>query len=278
LVPRIPNSSENSEFSGRSVGQAGEKDFANSILETQKPIKGGLMVEAVLFDFGQTLVDSAQGFRKAEKKAEMEIFEDLGVGSWEEFLSSYRRFRQELHARSNFSRRALWQQVYRHYDRAADPGHLLKMERDYWEMVRSKTRLFPETEAVLERLVTEYRLAMITNTQGQEGWGKHRLSLFPELERFFEVVIVAGEAGVPPKPNPEPFLMCLQRLGIGPHEAVYVGDDWRIDMCGAQAVGIQPVWLQHHSVTRKWPAVETAVPIIISLEQLPAVVRQGQHE
>lgn len=44
------------------------------------------MVRAVLFDFGQTLVDSANGFRRAGKEAEIRIFEDLGMESWSEFL------------------------------------------------------------------------------------------------------------------------------------------------------------------------------------------------
>jgi putative hydrolase of the HAD superfamily len=226
------------------------------------------LIKAVLFDFGQTLVDSAEGFRKAEKEAEVKIFEHLGLESWPEFLSNYRRFRQDFHANSNFSRKAFWQEVYWHYNRSLDPEFLLKAERDYWKTVKSKTRLFSETEAVLEQLASEYRLALITNTQGQEASEEHRLTLFPDLKSFFEVIIVAGEAGVPAKPNRVPFLICLKKLGIGPAEAIYVGDDWRIDICGAKEVGIQPVWLQHHSVSRKWPSVETSVPVITSLEQL----------
>jgi len=31
---------------------------------------------------------------------------------------------------------------------------------------------------------------------------------------------------------------------------------------------MHPVWLQHRLVTRKWPVVETAAPIIDSLEAL----------
>ena len=226
------------------------------------------MIEAILFDFGQTLADSAGGFRAAEKEAEIRIFEDLGVESWPEFLADYRKLREEFHARSVFSRVALWRAVYQHYNRTPDLEFLSQMERDYWEMVKSRTRLFPETEAVLERLASEYRLGVITNTQGMRSSGEHRLAMFPELERFFEVIIVAGEAGVPPKPHPEPFLICLEKLGIAPDEAVYVGDDWRIDICGARGVGIQPVWLQHHSVSRKWPSVETSIPIITNLEEL----------
>jgi HAD superfamily hydrolase (TIGR01549 family) len=135
-------------------------------------------------------------------------------------------------------------------------------------MVKSKTRLYPEAETVLAQLVPRYRLALITNSQGQPTTEKHRLVLFPELTARLETIVVAGEAGVPPKPDPTPFLICLDRLGIVPAEAVYVGDDWRIDICGAREVGIQPIWLQHYSVSRKWPPGEASVPVITSLEQL----------
>jgi putative hydrolase of the HAD superfamily len=104
--------------------------------------------------------------------------------------------------------------------------------------------------------------------QGQKTTETHRLSQYPELEKFFEVIIVAGEGGVPPKPDPEPFRLCLKNLGLTNSEAVYVGDDWRVDICGAKNAGLRPVWLKHHSVHRNWPTVETSVPILTSLKQL----------
>jgi len=226
------------------------------------------MIKAVLFDFGQTLVDSADGFRSAEKEAQRRIFADLGTSSWASFLSIYRRTRKAFHESSNFSRKSIWQEVYRNYDKEPEDELLEKWEKAYWKRIKSETMVFPETRHVLKNLISGYRLALITNTQGQKTSGKHRLSQFPELERFFEVIIVAGESGVPPKPAPEPFLLCLKGLGITSAEAVYVGDDWRIDICGARDVGIQPIWLQHHSVRRSWPVVETSVPIITSLNPL----------
>jgi HAD superfamily hydrolase (TIGR01549 family) len=226
------------------------------------------MIKAILFDLGQTLVDSADGFRSAEKQAQKRIFSDFGYAQWEDFISEYRRLRTTFHDRSDFSRRAIWQALYEHYGQEPDMRLLEKWEDDYWETVMAETTLFPETERVLEGLASEYPVALVTNTQGQKTSGKHRLGQFPELERFFKVIIVAGESRVPPKPAPAPFLLCLERLGIHHSEAVYVGDDWRIDICGARNVGIQPIWIQHQSVHRSWPAVETSVPIITSLDPL----------
>ena len=80
--------------------------------------------------------------------------------------------------------------------------------------------------------------------------------------------VVAGEGGVPTKPNPEPFQQCLKELSVSPSEAVYIGDDWRIDICGARDAGMHVIWLKHHSVKRIWPDVDDPVPVISSLDEL----------
>lgn len=232
-----------------------------------KPV-GAMIIQAILFDFGQTLVDSSNGFRLAEKQAEIKIFAELGLESWAAFLANYRRVRRNYHERSAFSRQAIWQAIYAHYDQQPRPGFLAEAERSYWRTVQSKTTIFPEAIGVLKELSYSYKLAMITNTQGSGSTADHRIARFPELQTFFETTIIAGDGDIPAKPNAEPFLRCTRALGIEPHEAVYVGDDWRIDICGARAAGIHPIWLQHQSVSRKWPEVETSVPVITSLEQL----------
>ncbi len=222
----------------------------------------------IIFDLGQTLIDSAAGFRKTEKLAESKIFQDLGLDSWFEFLSNYRRFRYEYHAMADYSRRSLWQAIYQYHGQEPNEELIAKEENIYWEMIRSATKLFPETISALEEIAHRYRLALITNTQGQENSSGHRIKMFPSLEKLFEVVLIAGENGILAKPDPMPFLKCLEILEIDPQQAIYVGDDWRIDICGAQSVGIQPVWLKHYSLSRKWPVAETKVPIIFSLDQI----------
>jgi FMN phosphatase YigB (HAD superfamily) len=67
--------------------------------------------------------------------------------------------------------------------------------------------------------------------------------------------------------------LCLQELGIDAAEAVYVGDDYRIDICGAREAGLHPVWIKHHLVKRNWPDVDTVVPVISSLDKLLGLER-----
>ncbi|MCX5838108.1 MAG: HAD family hydrolase [Deltaproteobacteria bacterium] len=231
------------------------------------------MIRAIVFDFGQTLVDSADGFRTAEKEAQRKSCAALERSDGEAFLTIYREIRSRFHARSDFSRKRILAAVFRHYGREPDPALLDRWETEYWERIKTMTRVFPEAEAVLTVLRGRYRLALITNAQGQTEAGKHRLGSYPELMRFFEVILVAGEGGVPPKPDPLPFRLCLDQLGIAPEKAVYVGDDWRIDVCGSEAAGMHPVWLRHRSLRRTWPQVETAAPVIDSLERLLDVER-----
>jgi HAD superfamily hydrolase (TIGR01549 family) len=227
------------------------------------------MIRAIVFDFGQTLVDSAEGFRTAEKELQRKAYAELDQVSWMEFLDVYREIRSCFHARSNFSRKEILEALFGRYGQQADPALIEQWETGYWKRIKVMTRVFPETENVLETLQAKgCRLALITNAQGRKAERKHRLGHYPQLERFFEVIIVAGEGKVPAKPDPAPFHLCLERLGIAPYEAVYVGDDWPIDVCGSEAAGMHPVWLQHRLVQRHWPVVETSAPVIDSLEGL----------
>ena len=146
------------------------------------------MIKAVIFDFGQTLVDSADGFRTAEKQAQNNLFAKLGLTIREDFLTIYRRLRKEFHERFDFSRNSLWREVLYYYCVAPETGQLEKWETEYWETVKARTTIFPETEEVLESLSGRYEVALITNTQGQKTTGTHRISLFPELEKFFRVM------------------------------------------------------------------------------------------
>ncbi len=234
------------------------------------------MIKGILFDFGQTLVNSADGFKQAEREAKEWICHDLFPDADEKgrqvFLESYRRIRKSFHERSVFSRPAIWDAVYHHFGCIPDPIRLETEETRYWETVKRFTQPFPEAVEVLTKLAGQYLTALITNTQGQRSAGSHRISLFPELEHFFKAIIVAGESGMPAKPDPAPFKNCLDDLGIEPAEAVYVGDDWRIDIKGAQNAGLHAVWLKHHSVKRNWPDVATTVPVITCLDQLPEAV------
>ena len=230
------------------------------------------MAKAVIFDFGQTLVDSADGFRTAEREAQAKILAALeGVGR-DRFIDVYRRVRTAHHERSRLSRRDIWRAVCEALNRSVDERRLVAWEGEYWTRVNALTRPFPDARSTLEALRANHRLALISNTQGQAGGGAHRLSEYPDLAQAFECIVIAGENGIPAKPDAEPFLRCLRQMKLDPGECFYVGDDYRFDVCGARDAGMRPVWLKHHSVRRNWPdIVDTDVAVITSLDELPGL-------
>jgi putative hydrolase of the HAD superfamily len=57
------------------------------------------------------------------------------------------------------------------------------------------------------------------------------------LARWFDTVVTSAEAGAP-KPDPRPFRLALERLGVDPDRALHVGDRPE-DEAGARAAGLR---------------------------------------
>ncbi|MGH8854278.1 MAG: HAD family hydrolase [Telluria sp.] len=62
------------------------------------------------------------------------------------------------------------------------------------------------------------------------------------LARHFDASVSAPAFGVA-KPDPAIFLEACRQLDVAPQEAVYIGDDLRLDVQGAQRAGLRAVWM-----------------------------------
>ena len=82
------------------------------------------------------------------------------------------------------------------------------------------------------------RTAVISNSNGSIRGVLESLG----LARRLDFVIDSGEVGVE-KPDPRIFQLALARAGLGPAEAVYVGDLYSIDVVGARAAGMDALLL-----------------------------------
>jgi putative hydrolase of the HAD superfamily len=106
-------------------------------------------------------------------------------------------------------------------------------EHNLWCQVRERT------EETLEELARRgYRLGVISNADGRVEALLGGIGLL----RHFEFVIDSGSVGVE-KPDPRIFRMALERMGIAPHDAVYVGDVYEIDVAGARGAGMRAILL-----------------------------------
>jgi putative hydrolase of the HAD superfamily len=73
------------------------------------------------------------------------------------------------------------------------------------------------------------------------------------LARHFEASVAAPGFGVA-KPDPRIFLEACRLLDVAPEETVYVGDDLRLDVYGAQRAGLRAVWMNRTGQANYIPA------------------------
>lgn len=219
---------------------------------------------AVLLDAGGTLITlDYQRVREC-------------LGTDEELLGDEALDLAEARARSwageAMARRLAWRELWNGYfsralSLAGYPSDLIPEALDLlWEANRRQglwRRPVPEAAEVLERLhAAGRRLAVVSNAEGQVEADLERCG----FGRWLETVVDSHLVGVA-KPDPRIFEIALERLGIGPQDAVYVGDVPAFDVEGAQAAGIQPILLDPHGIYSR-----LEVPRIRSLLGLPPLL------
>lgn len=97
--------------------------------------------------------------------------------------------------------------------------------------------------AALDHLRREHELGLVTN--GSPDTQDPKLDALGLRDRFETVVHAGFETAF--KPDPEPFERALDRLGVPAERAVYVGDSLHGDVGGAQAAGLEAVWVSDGS-------------------------------
>jgi pyrophosphatase PpaX len=123
---------------------------------------------------------------------------------------------------------------------ALDPERveeLVHTYREHNEPLHAQLRCCPGMEDVLARLKDEgRRLGLVTAKRRRTV--ELAFGALP-LRRLFDVV-VCGDDTQRHKPDPDPILLALERLGAGPDEAAYVGDS-PFDVAAAKAAGVYAV-------------------------------------
>jgi HAD superfamily hydrolase (TIGR01662 family) len=66
-----------------------------------------------------------------------------------------------------------------------------------------------------------------------------------KLPSWLEIVVTSQDAGAG-KPRPEIFQEALRRAGVQPAEAIYVGDQYNVDIVGADGVGMKGILIDRN--------------------------------
>ena len=227
-----------------------------------------MAIKAVIFDFVQTLGTAAEGYKAAESNSQKKLYEKLKLTDWDRYKDLYRKERKNHFLRSDFSRKNVWLELCAVYKKNPDDEFLNNLEEEYWDIVQKSMKLFPETLAVLSELKKNYLLGMITNSQKDGSTRALDSDEYYKMAEYFDYIIISAEGDIPAKPHPKPFKMMLEKLDVKAEEALFVGDDLRVDIEGSINAGMKAVWLKHYSVKRNWPESGFNVPVIDNLEKL----------
>ena len=124
---------------------------------------------------------------------------------------------------------------------------------------------FADVLPVLPLLQGMLRLGVITN-------GNADLEVIG-LHHHFEYALASARFGRA-KPDPAIFLEACAAMGVAPADAVYVGDDLRLDVQGAQGVGMRAVWMNRGGGDAHLAAGVQPDAICATFDELLAWVRE----
>jgi HAD superfamily hydrolase (TIGR01549 family) len=144
-----------------------------------------------------------------------------------------------------------------------------RMSAAYLAALSKRGDRLPGCRPVLEALrAWGLRLGVVTN--GLDRVQRARLKA-ARLEPFFEVVVTSEGCGFA-KPDPRILEVALTTLAVLPREALYVGDDVRVDGGAALAAGVPFCWMDRggHPAPDRRPRVR-----LTHLRELLAVVDRG---
>ncbi len=240
-------------------------------------------VRAVLFDYGHTLVDFVrteealhaayeQIKSRIEAAAYMEVPELLDLvervarGVDRMVGESYQQRRMEELDLVSLFRETLGGIGFDLPDDVLQ--HVVKLDHSAYS---NSITVEPEVLDTLGKLKEDgYRLGLVSN-----------VTLLPDLMRadlerlgilqHLDASVFSSEVGVR-KPDPRIFQEALQRVGVEPGSAVFVGDRLLDDVSGARSVGMRGI-LTHQFRQEEEPTVQPDA-VIEHISEVPEVVRK----
>jgi putative hydrolase of the HAD superfamily len=192
------------------------------------------------------------------------------VSSWEALSSSFEGDDDEmrqLHKWAPDYRREVWNQALCECG-LCDPLLADRLSVLYPLERRARYKPFPDVIPVLTELRREFALGLVTNGPRDLQWEKTERA---GLKDCFAAIVISREVGVM-KPDPRIFAIALERLGVAPAEAIFVGDTPRTDIVGAHAAGMKAVWLNRERLALP-DGIEPDAEIRELLELRPALER-----
>lgn len=179
------------------------------------------MINTVLFDFDGTLVNT----------------NDVIIASWQHTYMYYLGREESLEKITACFGEPLLLTMEREFPEV-DPRESAEVYRNFQkENADELVKIFPGIEELLESLKTDgFRMGVVTSRTRESA--QRYMDMFG-IGDFFEEMVSCDDTDIH-KPNPEPILLCLKKMGITAEEALMVGDS-PFDIKCANNAGVKSV-------------------------------------
>ncbi len=202
--------------------------------------------DAVLFDFGGTLVEEAgydlhAGNTWVLSRASVlpaHVTLDAVVARAQYIARQVLARREDTQVETPWS--AVARLIYDHFGVEFEDA-ISDLELGFWR-ASVRTRPLPGVRETLNRLASDgIRMGVVSNTMFTARTLRAELDTHG-LANYFEFILTSAEFSIR-KPNPLLFELAATRLGVAPSGIWFVGDRLDADVVGANAVGMTSVML-----------------------------------
>jgi putative hydrolase of the HAD superfamily len=206
------------------------------------------MIKAVFFDLYQTLVR----YQPSQEELEAEALKSFGFDVSPERLRHpvltanehiYQQIaKRPLSQRSREETMALYMEYQRIVLKEAGIGAEEKVVLGLLGMMQQEKMdlvLFDDVLEALDDLKKRgLKLGLISNIERDMSATLEKLGLSARLD----IVVTSQDAGFT-KPQPEIFRFALDKAGVKPDEAAYVGDQYQVDVIDSESAGMKGILL-----------------------------------
>lgn len=208
-------------------------------------MKKDVVIKAVLFDLDDTLVNSNQ----AEFNAICEfkrLYNEFVHIEDNEFAKQWKKiaekeYKKYFRGEISFERQRIerMKELFKCISKNISDEEAKKIFNWYLKSYEKNWRLFDDAEYILNYLKSKYKLAIISNGDGEQ---QRRKIKYTKLEKYFSDIFISSEVGHT-KPGKEIFEIADKTINVAPENCVMIGDKLKVDIEGSLNAGMNAIWI-----------------------------------
>lgn len=200
------------------------------------------MIRAVLFDLDETLIDRSLAIQAFAADQYRRCAAVLAAIAPERFESDF----LEIEDSGRLPKKQVYPRLAERLGLGAGAADALLA--DYTAHYPSYATFRPEARTTIDALkALGMKLGIITNGEAAVQNGKIDAL---GIRSLLDVVLISSVEGIS-KPDPAIFHRAAARLQLGDGECLFVGDNPKVDILGAEAAGMPAAWLEN--TLSPWP-------------------------